>query len=1102
MKSLFLYRVLAIALLWVAACLMPCNAQTTNATVSGQVTDPSGRAVSDATVVLTNLNTNAPYTTKTNDDGIYRFAAVQPGIYRANVMKDGFANIVKGDIELHVQDQVSMNFALHVGSVSETMTVEAGASMIKSTDAAVSTVVDQTYVKNMPLNGRSFQDLILLTPGVVTQTPQNSPFIGGSSGVGQTGEFSVNGQRAEANNFTVDGVSANLGAVAGNTIVTTGGASGSVAGSTALGTTQALVSVDDLQEFRVSSSTYSAEYGRNPGGQFAFETKSGTNQWHGSAYDYLRNDFFDSNDWFNNYLRSADPTLTKPALRQNDFGGTLGGPVHIPHRYSGKDKSFFFVSYEGLRLIQPQAASVNPVPDACFRGQASACGSTAESPADTALQPVLNAFPVPNAQNLGDGWAQFIGSWSNPSSIDSTSVRFDHFVGEKLRLFFRFSGTGSAVSAKGSSVQGFGSTPSNNTTAKYTMRTYTGGASSIFNSRLSNEFRLNYSSNETTFRSFFDSFGGSTPIDLLSTTGLNPGASVEIGLCYDFCIQPSQGQSSGAQRQWNLVDIFRYSIGHHQFKFGADYRRLAPFGIQASPFVDYFYFDSSWVTNNPSTASSIGQVNGPAYPLYQNFSAFAQDEWKVSPRLNLSLGLRWEVNPSPGVTQGQTPYTIAFNSSDPNTWTLAPPRTALWKTAWYNIAPRLGAAYTLRDTSGWETVFRAGGGLFFDTGQQLGSYGFIGPGFVSDGALNDPSQGNGLAFPQLPQIVPITNPVAPPYTTKPYGYPTRLRLPYTLQWNGSIEQALGRSQVLTISYVGSHAARLLRMNNIPAPNNPNFDPQSFNPQFGIFDNGLTTDYHSGQMQFRRRLNRGLTVLGSYTFSHCIDYGSQNYLFGYKRGSCDYDVRHSFSAAFSYDVPNIGRHGFAEVLLQHWGLDDWFTARSGFPVPLLGGSNYLDPATGKLLPSELDIVPNQPLYLYGASCDQAFQGAFLPGGCPGGRAINPAAFTPGSGAGTASRNIARGFGAWQMNIGVRREFPIYEQLKLQFRAEAFNIFNHPNFGTISSFYCSPDPNNANFYFPGCNFGQATQSLSSSLGVESALYAMGGARSMQFAVKLIF
>src|SRR6266513_1106494 len=582
-----------------------CLAQNESATLSGRVSDPTGAAVVGAEVVLTNVETNVEQRTKTNSAGLYVFTGVHSGTYRVAAGSPGFKTLIKENLTLHVQDEIAENFSLSLGAVAESVTVNASDMHLNTTDASVSTVVDQSYIKNMPLNGRSLQDLILLTPGVVTQTPQNNPNISGSSGVGQTGEFSVNGQRAETNNFTVDGVSANLGAVAGNTIVTTGGASGSVAGSTALGTTQALVSVDDLQEFRVSSSTYSAEYGRNPGGQFAFETKSGTNQWHGTAYDYLRNDVFDASDWFNNYLRSVQPTLTKPALRQNDFGGTLGGPVRIPRMYNGKDKTFFFVSYEGLRLMQPQAASINPVPDLCFRGQASACAATGENPADPALQPVLNAFPVPNAQDLGDGWAQFIGSWSNPSSIDSTSVRLDHFVSEKLRLFFRFSDTGSAVSAKGSSLQGFGSTPSNNTKAAYTMRTYTGGASSLFNSRLSNEFRLNYSSNETTFRSFFDSFGGSTAIDLLSMTGLNPAASVEIGLCYDFCIQPSQGQSSGAQRQWNLVDTLSYSRGRHQFKFGADYRRLAPFGIQASPFVDYFYFDPTWVTNNPSTASSI-----------------------------------------------------------------------------------------------------------------------------------------------------------------------------------------------------------------------------------------------------------------------------------------------------------------------------------------------------------------------------------------------------------------------------------------------------------------------------------------------------------------
>src|SRR5260370_1107352 len=235
--------------------------------------------------------------------------------------------------------------------------------MLNTTDASISTVVDQTYIKNMPLNGRSFQDLILLTPGIVTQTPQNT-----TSALGQTGEFSVNGQRAEENYYTVDGVSANLGAPSGVNMNIYSGTSGSLAAATALGTTQALVSVDDLQEFRVQSSTSSAEDGRNPGGQFAFETKSGTNQWHGTAYDYLRNGTMDATDWFNKYLGLTEPNLTKPATRQNDFGGTLGGPVRIPRSYNGTDKTFFFVSYEGVRLIQPRPSTTLPGPDLCMRG--------------------------------------------------------------------------------------------------------------------------------------------------------------------------------------------------------------------------------------------------------------------------------------------------------------------------------------------------------------------------------------------------------------------------------------------------------------------------------------------------------------------------------------------------------------------------------------------------------------------------------------------------------------------------------------------------------------------------------------------------------------
>ena len=1084
--------VLVVCLLLIAAIIHPgAFAQSTAASISGRVTDQSSAAIADAEVEITNTDTGFTQIVKTNAEGVYSLPVLQPGKYLMNVRKQSFRTVSVTGITLNVQDNLSRNFALQVGSVSESITVTGDTVNINTTDASVSTVIDQTYVQNMPLNGRSFQDLILLTPGVVTQTPQNNFALNQLSSLGQTGEFSVNGQRAEENYYTVDGVSANLGGTSGSGLTANAGVSGSLGASTTLGTTQALVSVDDLQEFRVQSSTYSAEYGRNPGGQFAFETKSGTNHWHGDVYDYLRNNYFDANDWFNNYLN-----IKEPPLRQNDFGGTLGGPIRIPHIYNGKDKTFFFVSYEGLRLIQPQPGSVSPTPDPCFRGTGACTGGAVPAPA--ALQPVLQAFPMPNRPDIGDGWAQFKGSWSNPSSIDSTSVRFDHILTDKMRLFFRFSDTNSSTALRLTYNSGLGSPPTNEGVSGTTTRTYTGGATSLLTNRLSNEFRLNYSTNEVPQKLIFVPFAGSKPLDLAQLTGLGANAFVGVDFFYDnLGMQPAQGKGAiGSEKQWNLVDTVSYSIGRHELKFGVDYRRFWSYAIDSNPQMIYFYCcDPTSVQNNSPLFDQI-TAEIPAYPLYKNFSAFVQDQWRTSRRLTLSMGVRWEVNPPPGATKGLLPYTI--QGSTPDTYAVAPQGTPLWKTTWHNLAPRLGVAYVIRDQQGWETVVRAGGGIFYDTGQQMGSQGFFGPGFIATGF---PSNG----FPQVPPVPVIYDPTTPqgqPYQAVPVGFAPHLQLPYTVQWNGSLEQAFGKSQALTLSYVGAHAAKLLRLDAISAPNNPN------NSNFGLFlftDNGLTSDYDSGQAEFRRRLNRGLTALASYTWSHCIDYGSQNYNFGYQRGSCDIDVRHNFSGALSYDTPNLGGNHIFSTLLSHWGLDDRFIARTAFPVGLNGGT-YIDPLTGKQLHAGLDFATNQPLYVYGDACTQLFGKELTGLGCPGGRAINPNAFTnvptdqngQPTRLGTAPRNLARGFSAWQMNMAIRREFPIYERLKLQFRAEAFNIFNHPNFGVISPFLCQPDPTSNN----GCNFGLATATLANSLGTLSSLYQVGGPRSMQFALKLIF
>jgi hypothetical protein len=1045
-RSVFLIVVLC------ALTSVPVFAQMETATLSGVITDPKGGVVPDVEIAAARIETGTVVTTKTNGAGIYFFTGLIPGHYHLMIHKPGFKEIAIKEFELHVQDELEQNFSLEIGSVSETVTVTAGTSMMNTTDGSVSTVVDSTYVENMPLNGRSFQDLILLTPGIVTQTPQLGPV----SQLGATGEFSVNGQRPESNYYTVDGVSANVGAAPGISMTGTAGASGSVAAATALGTTQALVSVDDLQEFRVQSSTYSAEYGRNPGGQFGFETKSGTNQWHGTGYDYLRNGVFDANDWFNDYLG-----VLEPSLRQNDFGGTFGGPVEIPALYKGKNRTFFFVSYEGLRLDQPQAATVTYVPDATLR---------ATTPAP--LQQVLNAFPVANgADNVANGVAQFKSSWSNPSSLNSTSVRLDQVVNAKLTLFFRFSDTPSSADIRES---GSFANPAEYNSLEYASRTYTAGANSTLTSHLSNEFRFNYSSNHALESQVINSFGGNTPVDLAQLTGLGPSAQIAVLLFLgsnDVGIE--QTQLSGVQKQWNVVDTVGLAVGRHQLKFGVDYRRLTPTAINFNPADDYLYFGTSAVQSN--SGSAIASSYAPAFPLYTNFSAFAQDEWRATPRLSVSLGLRWEVNPGPGVTQGLKPY--AIEGTNPTTATLAPQGTPLWKTTWGNFAPRLGVAYVLRENPQYETVLRAGAGIFYDTGQQLGSTGFEGPGFSAESFI-----AGAFPLPAAAAAPPIVNPPVPPYDVAVYVFPSHLQLPYTVQWNASIAQALGKPQLLTVSYIGSHAARLLEQAEVSNPNAP---------AFFLNKNGLTSDYDALQIQFQRRLSQGLTALASYTWSHCIDYGSQDYFFPYQRGDCDFDIRHNFSAAFSYSLPNVGQNGFLRTVLHHWGLDDRFTARTGFPVTLQG-TTMIDPATGQSFNSGLNLVPGQPIYVSGSECAAVYDNGLT---CPGGRAINPNAFSlPASGLGDAPRNFTLGFGAWQMDLAVRRDFPIYENLKLQFRAEAFNVLNHPNFGTINATYCPPGPT--------CTFGQATGTLASTLGILSPLYQQGGPRSMQFALKLIF
>ena len=1027
-------------------CLYPSLAlsQSTNATISGGVTDPAGNLILNADIEIANDATGVIYPAKTNGSGMYLVPILPPGHYHVQVSKQGFKTIIKADVILYVQSAVALNFVLPVGATSESITVNSASPALNTTDASVSTVVDQKFVENIPLNGRSFQDLISMTPGVVTQSPQNT-----SQSVGTSGDFSVNGQRTQSNYYTVDGVSANISSGNGGGV---GGAAtgGTLGGATALGTTQTIVPVDALQEFRVQSSTYSAEYGRSPGGQFSFVTRSGTNIFHGSTYDYLRNNFFDANDWFNDHYGKPEP-----ALRQNDFGGTLGGPIWIPHLYDGRDRSFFFVAYEGLRLAQPTAATIQYVPDLYMRQQAV-----------PAMQPILDAFPLPNGLDYGTAsspsLAQFIAPFSLPSSIDSTSVRLDHTIGSKLALFFRYGNTPSSTESRPYFAR---------TTTTSNAQTFTFGASSEFSSGLTNEFRLGYARSDSAQVGVLDNFGGATPVNLGAAMGASGDGQVLPIVIFEFAnigfpIMAAYN-THNLGRQWNLVDTVSILHGQHNLKLGVDYRHIK--SPLAPPNVEPYavFTTASQILAGAPAAPYVFRF-APATPLFNETALFAQDDWRIHPRISLAWGLRWELNPPPTEQHGNDAYTLLGNINDPSSLSVAPRGTPLWKTAWYNFAPRLGIAWTAHDQPGLQTIVRAGGGVFFDSVNEVASFGYDGLGFRAQAF----QAGATIPFTQSQLNVPIT--VMAPYTSATIvAFPDRLQSPYTLEWNASLQQALGAHQSFTVSYVAANGRRLIGLQEK--------ELTSLNPNLGLveyFPNGITSNYQALELQFQRSVAKGVQALASYTWSHAIDFGSNATTLPLQRADADFDVRNNLQGGLSWDLPRVAEQPLAAAILNNWALDARMNVRTAFPITL-GGKTYTDPATGTQFNGGLNIVPGQPFYLYGSQY-------------PGGKAINPAAFGLASAgtSGTAPRNSLRGFGETQLNLAVRRDIQLHGPLVLQVRAETFNLLNHPNFGYV-------DPN-----YQDATFGQATATLNSSLATVASQYQQGGARSMQFALKVTF
>jgi len=662
---------------------------------------------------------------------------------------------------------------------------------------------------------------------------------------------------------------------------------------------------------------------------------------------------------------------------------------------------------------------------------------------------------------------------------------------QKVTLFARYTDSPSSLSQRGGGVQHRAYNDISHSKDRY--QSLTAGSNQTITPRLTNEFRFNYSQSHSDLFDTIDNFAGGVPPSdsvLFPVAGTqNNGFFAFFADFSPFGLAYQTGKNaSNLQHQINVTDGVSRVFGNHQLKFGLDYRRLRPQIHAGTYFLEWEFFGLSAAVNNSPAAAFVVSRTPDTQLIFSNWSLFAQDTWNTRHNLTLTYGLRWEYNAAPSSPNGTLPFTM-LGLNNLSTAILAPPGTPLWHPKKHDFAPRLGVAWHARPN----LVVKAGAGIFYDLGYSGIANGMSAFPYAQENILTHIPNTN----PPQPITFPLSASLAapPPFTTAPPASflavvdPNHF-LPRTYEWNAAVEQTFGRSDVVSLTYLGAGGRKLMRNDIYLGPN-----PAEVTGEFDYMHNGATSSYNALQAQFRHRFSHGLQSLLSYTWAHAIDDVSSDYYFPHtppgipsnERGSSDYDIRNTFSGAVSYDIPGPGS-GVLKQVFGNWSTDSIIYARSAPPANIVTG---LNPFAGSVLSGansvqRPDVVPGVPFYLF-------------PSGAPGGKVINPAAFTtpvPATAQGDLGRNALRGFGATQWDITLRRQFHFTERISLQARGDFFNIFNHPNFGSPINYLSSP------------LFGQATMTLANSLGSGgqsgglNPLYQIGGPRSIQLALRLQF
>jgi len=1071
-------------------------------TISGTVQDQSGAVIAGATVKAQNPATSFSRETTSATNGFYRFDQLPVGTYTISVEAAGFKKTVTQQVALSVNDALTLDMKLEVGQVSEVVTVSEAPSAVNTETSVLGKTVDNRTLNDLPIlsgaNGRNPLALAPLQAGVMP--------------AGQVGPFSVNGQRAQSNNFLLDGGDSNDLAI--NVPDAVNG-----------------FSPDALQEFRILTNTYSADYGRNSGAIVALISKAGTNEYHGNVFEFFRNRSLNATPFFNN----AAPTFVgprKPQFNVNEFGGTVGGPLPLPHFgeggpaiISGKDKTFFFFSYLGFRRRQGVSQSAT-VPNQAQRNIINAVG-TPEARALLALIP---------AANSGNTLFSVAG---NSLDRDQFSIRGDHRFSDSNSMFITYFNEDQTFADPfafgGSTIPGFG------TTGQLRFSNVVVSDFHTFSPSTVNEFRFSWHQRDTTS---VVPVNHTSPADL-GIEGIVPDDAAAAGppsinitgfSNWGNTIQGPQGRDDNT---FQFVDNINHNRGNHHLKFGGEYRNY--FQNQVFDFINSGFYaftgDMGAIFGLPNIPGLNGALsdfarglpiqyvqNSAGRPRYetQNYSAYIQDDWKIRPTFTLNLGVRYELD-TPLVDSQNRVNT--FRAGQQSTVFPTAPlglvfpgdngiTNSTYQTDKNNFGPRVGFAWDVRGNG--KLSLRAGYGLYYDTVisettlQFLTAVPFaIQPFTVCttiDNPLTNPTFG-GLCSADIPQLFPFT-PANPGDDFNFVDLGTismtindpNFKTPYSHQYNMNIQWEFMKNYLLEVGYVGTTGINLLTRREInPASVRAGFANNAsdtdarrlfnqghpladdfFGAVFGNITNQETSansNYNSLQVTLSKRFSDGFYFQNAYTWSHCIDNSSglrSNTRFNdprADRGNCDQDIRHRNVLSYIYELPMYkDQKGFAGKVLGGWQLSGVTVLQTGTPFNITeptdrsltgAGSDRPDFVGGTVVffdPRNTDAAnggPNRSFNGTGGGSATAATNPFF-------RRVGSAASLAGGGGrfGNFGRNVFHGPGDILFDFTMMKRTRIGENKILEFRSEFFNVFNHANFG------------NPNGNIGSANFGRIT------------------------------